>query len=208
MMLHRPFTPSSLLRVAVPLAALLLAACAAPPSTRVVLLPQADGTPSAVVVATQGGEQRLDKPYAQASVIATDQPPRLGATDAATVQAENPALFAMRPPASRRYVLFFDAGGTQLAAASQRELDALLADASAQPGSDVVITGHTDTRGAAAANDALSLARAQLLQRMLVARGFAANRIEAAGRGERELAVPTADNVDEPRNRRVVVEVR
>jgi outer membrane protein OmpA-like peptidoglycan-associated protein len=33
-------------------------------------------------------------------------------------------------------------------------------------------------------------------------------RIEAAGRGERELAVPTADEVDEPRNRRVTVEVR
>jgi OOP family OmpA-OmpF porin len=41
-----------------------------------------------------------------------------------------------------------------------------------------------------------------------VERQFPAKRIEAVGRGERELAVPTADEVDEPRNRRVTIEVR
>ena len=42
----------------------------------------------------------------------------------------------------------------------------------------------------------------------LVTRGFPQSHIEAIGRGERELAVPTADNVEEARNRRVVVQVR
>lgn len=201
--------PLDLLRWAAAAAALLLVACAAPPpSTRVVLLPQDDGSPSAVVVNTAGGQQRLDKPYDRALVLASKQAPRLDRTDAAAVQSQNPELFSMRPPQPRRYVLLFDTGGTRLAAQSQRDLDALLSEAISRPGADLVITGHTDTRGASASNDALSLARAQMVRQMLIQRGFAQDRIEAAGRGEREPAVPTGDEVDEPRNRRVVIDLR
>jgi outer membrane protein OmpA-like peptidoglycan-associated protein len=57
-------------------------------------------------------------------------------------------------------------------------------------------------------NDALSMRRAQGISQLLVGRGFPADHIEAMGRGEREPAVPTADEVDEPRNRRVVIVVR
>lgn len=38
--------------------------------------------------------------------------------------------------------------------------------------------------------------------------GIPADRIQAAGRGEREPLVPTPDEVAEPRNRRVEVTVR
>ena len=43
---------------------------------------------------------------------------------------------------------------------------------------------------------------------MLVAAGFPVERMDAVGRGERELIVPTADGVAEPRNRRVEVKLR
>jgi outer membrane protein OmpA-like peptidoglycan-associated protein len=42
----------------------------------------------------------------------------------------------------------------------------------------------------------------------LVEIGIPIDRIRVAGRGEREPLVPTADNVDEPRNRRVEIIVR
>jgi outer membrane protein OmpA-like peptidoglycan-associated protein len=42
----------------------------------------------------------------------------------------------------------------------------------------------------------------------LAAQGIPADRILASGRGEREPIVPTADGVDEPRNRRVEINVR
>jgi len=42
----------------------------------------------------------------------------------------------------------------------------------------------------------------------LVALGIPAGRIQAAGRGKREPLVPTDDNVAEPRNRRVEINVR
>jgi OOP family OmpA-OmpF porin len=42
----------------------------------------------------------------------------------------------------------------------------------------------------------------------MVDKGAAASHVEAVGRGKRELLVPTADEVDEPQNRRVEIIVR
>ena len=71
-----------------------------------------------------------------------------------------------------------------------------------------MVIGHTDTVGSLAYNDKLSLARAERLRDMLVELGIPAERIHVAGRGKRELLVPTEDNVSEPRNRRVEINVR
>ena len=43
---------------------------------------------------------------------------------------------------------------------------------------------------------------------MMIGLGIPSERITAAGRGKRELLVPTEDNVPEPRNRRVEINVR
>ncbi|EJL84936.1 outer membrane protein/peptidoglycan-associated lipoprotein [Polaromonas sp. CF318] len=191
--------------------ALLLAACSAP-STRVVLLPQEGGAPSAVVVrakAGAGAETTVSQPYQRATAASgAGGAPRLDQADPAKVLAEHRSLFDMAPPRPQRYTLYFDAGGTVLTAESQLVLEQVLAAALARSGGDMVITGHTDTVGSGASNDALSAQRAQQVRQMLADRQFPAARIEAAGRGERELAVPTADEVDEPRNRRVTIEVR
>jgi OmpA-OmpF porin, OOP family len=70
------------------------------------------------------------------------------------------------------------------------------------------VTGYTDTVGSVAHNDELSRNRAAQIRQIFLDRGFPPIHIEAVGRGERELAIPTADEVDEPRNRRVTIEVR
>jgi len=64
------------------------------------------------------------------------------------------------------------------------------------------IAGHTDTVGGNSYNLKLSQARAQSIARWFKSHGL---RIAVAyeGFGESALAVKTADNVDEPRNRRV-----
>ncbi len=189
----------------------LLAGCSTP-ATRVVLLPQGDGRPSAVVVSAkgvEGSEVTLSAPYQRATAaLGATAPPRIDQADAARVQAENRALFDMAPPPAQRSTLYFEPGGTVLTAESQQMLNEVLAAALARSGGDMVVTGHTDTRGTAEQNDDLSQRRAQQVRQMLVERQFPAARIEAVGRGEREPAVPTADEVDEPRNRRVSIEVR
>ena len=73
---------------------------------------------------------------------------------------------------------------------------------------DVLVIGHTDTMGEALANDELSAQRAERVKGFLIGIGIPGERIRIAGRGERELLVPTADEVDEPRNRRVEINVR
>ena len=71
-----------------------------------------------------------------------------------------------------------------------------------------MIVGHTDRQGAADANDALSLRRANAIRELLISKGFRAELIDPVGRGEREPLVPTEDDVPEPRNRRAEVFVR
>jgi outer membrane protein OmpA-like peptidoglycan-associated protein len=197
-----------LLLAAVALITVLLAACSTP-GTRVVLLPQADGTPSAVVVRAKDGEEILSKPYQRATAaVGARGAPVVDQADVAKVQAENKPLFDMRPPLPQRYTVFFEVGGTTLTPASQQIMTEALAAALARSGGDIVVTGHTDTKGSGEQNDLLSRRRAQEVAQLFVERQFPANRIEAVGRGERDLAVPTADEVDEPLNRRVTIEVR
>ena len=186
----------------------LLGACSTP-GTRVVLLPQADGKPSAVTVRVKDGEEILSRPYQRATAaVGASGAPVVDQADAAKVQSENKILFDMRPPAPQRYTVYFDLGNTTLTPASQQVMNEALIAAQSRSGSDIVVTGHTDTKGALEQNDMLSRRRAQQVVQLFVERQFPSKRIEAVGRGEREPAVPTADEVDEPRNRRVTIEVR
>lgn len=68
--------------------------------------------------------------------------------------------------------------------------------------------GHTDAVGSHQYNDALSVQRAERMRDDLVKRGIPVERIRVEARGKRELRVPTADGVAEPRNRRVEISVR
>jgi OmpA-OmpF porin, OOP family len=188
-------------------AGLLGAVCACAPLSRVTLLPQADGSPSAVIVEGAAGAQRLDQPYAVADVERNGAVQR-GATTAEAVQAQFGHLLALQPPPSERFVLQFEPGTTQLTAESQAQLPEILAQARQRPGGELVVVGHTDRTGSPQTNDALSLQRAQAVRELLVVQGFSPELVEAVGRGEREPVVPTEPNVDEPRNRRAEIIVR
>ncbi len=182
---------------------LVIAACSTP-GTRVVLLPQADGKPSAVVVSTQDGEETLSEPFQRATAKAnTRGAPVVDKADPARVEAENKALFELMPPAPQRFTIYFEQNETVLTGASQRTLNEALAAAEVRSGGEIVVTGHTDTVGTVAHNDELSRVRAAQVRQIFVDKGFAPNRIEAVGRGERELAIQTADEAPDPRNRRV-----
>ena len=106
------------------------------------------------------------------------------------------------------YMLYFLEGKDELTEESSIELDKVFAELKRRPLPDIVVIGHTDSKGELAYNDRLSLARAERMREMMVALGIPAERIYAAGLGKRELLVPTEDNVAEPRNRRVEINVR
>lgn len=183
----------------------LLAACA--PTTRVTLLPQADGSASGVIVTTREGQQVLNQPFQVAEVARSG---RVGTatTSADAVRQSYPQLLAQRLPAPEKFLLEFEPGTSQLTAESQARLADIVARAQARSGGEIVVTGHTDRQGSLEANDKLSLERAHAIRTLLIERGFKRELIEAVGRGEREPVVPTDDEVAEPRNRRAELLVR
>ncbi|MFW6242332.1 MAG: OmpA family protein, partial [Thermodesulfobacteriota bacterium] len=68
--------------------------------------------------------------------------------------------------------------------------------------------GHSDRQGSEEMNWKLSLERARTVNRILVERGVPETLIETTSHGEGNPRIPTADEVSEPRNRRVEVTVR
>lgn len=182
-----------------------LVACA--PATRVTLLPQSNGLPSAVVVTTAKGSQVIAQPYQMAN-IQRDGSLALENTSAQDVRKSHPQLIALQPAPPETFVLEFETGTSDLTAASQARLPDVIARAKARAGGEIVVTGHTDRQGSLEANDALSLQRAEAVRNLLIGQGFQAALIEAVGRGERDPVVPTDDEVVEPRNRRAELLVR
>jgi OOP family OmpA-OmpF porin len=199
-MMRRRFLP------VLALLATLLSACT--PLSRVTLLPDTEGRATAVQVqGAAGGTQLLDLPYSVAAVQRTGVVD-LGQTTAEEVQKRHGALLALQPPSVQRFVLQFEPGTATLTPESQAQLPAILAQARALPGGELVVVGHTDRVGSPQVNDILSLQRAQSVRELLIAQGFQAELVEAVGRGEREPVVPTEPNVDEPRNRRAEIILR
>jgi len=75
----------------------------------------------------------------------------------------------------------------------------------AEKASVVMVTGHTDTAGESAYNEALALDRATAVANALKASGVNARSIRVTANGEGKTAVDTDDNTREARNRRVEI---
>jgi OOP family OmpA-OmpF porin len=71
----------------------------------------------------------------------------------------------------------------------------------------VTVIGKTDRVGAPPANMALSKTRAETVRDALISAGVPSDRIDTTWTGERKLAVSTANNITEQRNRVVDVTV-
>lgn len=70
------------------------------------------------------------------------------------------------------------------------------------------VVGHTDASGSNEHNQSLSQRRASAVAGYMGGQGVPAGRLREEGRGERELAVRTADGVKESRNRRVDIIIK
>ena len=182
----------------------LCAACA--PAGRVVLLPQSTA-PSAVVVTTASGSAELNTPYAAADLGRKGELTPVRSSEA-EVRERYPDLLRLHPPAAQRFTLNFLPGTSSLTPESTAELDTVMSAARARSGGEIVVVGHTARLGAADANDALSLRRANAIRDLLVEKGFRGDLVAPVGRGEREPLVATEDDVPEPRNRRAEIIVR
>lgn len=182
---------------------LLLGACA---SERVVLLPSTDGRPGKVIVRDAAGERVLEQPYAAtARRLGINRPT---VTEAAQVEVRYGETLRALPPRPTSYTVYFETGTDTMTPESAQAFVGVKREIAERPAVEVMVIGHTDRVGSPAENDPLSRQRAELVRDHLVAEGVPAEKLEVAGRGEREPLVPTADDVDEPRNRRVEISIR
>ena len=184
-----------------------LAACASK-SNLVVVLPEADGHVGAVVVHDAKGDRVLDQAYAAAG--SGSGTGALKPVEVAPQEVEEifgPAL-AAKPIEPKHFMLYFISDSDRLTEASRAAFDEVFAEVARRKAAEVVVTGHTDRSAEPGYNDRLSLKRAKAVRKLFIARGLPPHSVIAAGRGEREPLVASADGVREARNRRVEITVR
>ena len=99
--------------------------------------------------------------------------------------------------------LFFEYGRYDLADKSLTELNRLALFMQANPAVNVEILGHTDDKGDAAANLALSQKRAQAVVAYLTKAGIQPGRIRAVGYGKTRPLVPNTTEENRRLNRRI-----
>lgn len=177
------------------------------PSTRVTLLPGDPPAPSAVFVQAAGNTQTLDQPY-QTLRASRDGRTESGQTSAAALRWLGVDLWSAQVPTAERLNLYFEAGGLKMTPSSAAEFQAFLSRFQGRSDVDFMVIGHTDRVGEASANEVLSLKRAQAVGETLSQQGFAPDRTQAFGMGERRPLKPTVDEVPDPMNRRVELVAR
>jgi OOP family OmpA-OmpF porin len=107
----------------------------------------------------------------------------------------------------REYTVYFATGSSELTGSALEVVRQAADAAKNNAGTRIEVEGHTDTVGNAAANLALSQARADAVKQALMDQGVAGGRIVIAATGERDLAEATPDATDNRLNRRVEITV-
>jgi outer membrane protein OmpA-like peptidoglycan-associated protein len=176
-----------------------------------VVLPNPDGGSGAITVNDGKSSVQLDKPYAASEVKSgTAKPTNVDAGE--VQQIFGPAL-AAQPTLPAHFRLYFISDSDRLTQDSDRLYMTVFDDIKRRSVFQVEVVGHTDTLGQTLYNQQLSLRRAAAIrerfQQDLDKQGLKpTGSISVAGRGQLDLAVPTGDQVSEPKNRRVEITVR
>lgn len=178
-----------------------------PTAERLTLLPDAHGHAGAVIVTSAQGQQTLNTAYATLDVKENGQL-KAGQGNPEAIQQRYGELLALQPKGAMSFTLYFTNGSDNLTDDSRhlfKQIQTSLAD---YPAPQIAVIGHTDRVGKLEDNDQLSLQRAEKVRALLIESGIDASLIEAQGRGEREPAIATEDDVAEPQNRRAEVSIR
>lgn len=174
---------------------------------RVVLLPNQDGQAGAVVIETSGKQTLLNSAYAGAEIQDGQILQKQESRD--SVNERYGAVLQTLPARPQSYTVYFEPGSsTKLTPEHTAVFNELKLALELRPAPELSIIGHTDRVGKQDANDRLSLKRAETVRQHLVESGLNALTMELAGRGERDPIVATPDEIAEPRNRRVEINIR
>jgi OmpA-OmpF porin, OOP family len=137
--------------------------------------------------------------------------PAAAAAPVAPRAAPAPAPAAPQPPAATKVTYaadaFFDVNKSVVKPEGKAKMDDLVSKIKDINLEVIIAVGHTDSDGSDAANQKLSVARAEAVKAYLVSKGIEKNRVYTEGKGEKQ---PVADNKTKDgktKNRRVEIEV-
>ncbi len=173
-------------------------------------------TPATAAVGCDGA---IVAPAAAAPVAPKAAPAPAAAPAAPAAPAAAPAAVAPKaapapapqPPAATKVTYaadaFFDFDKSVLKAEGKAKLDDLVGKVKGINLEVIIAVGHTDSVGADAYNQKLSVKRSEAVKAYLVSKGIEKNRVYTEGKGEKQ---PVADNKTkegQAKNRRVEIEV-
>lgn len=186
---------------------LFLSGCAQ--KTTVVLLPDPDGKVGHITVSTNAGS--TDITQAREATVIKDREslptsPEILSED--KIDADFSPVLAILPNQPVHFILYFKSESTKLRVNSKKVLPQILESIHNRDSKDISVIGHSDTAGDPQYNLQLSQRRASAINRILVKKGVDSTHIKTTSHGEENLLIKTADNVHEPKNRRVEVVVR
>jgi outer membrane protein OmpA-like peptidoglycan-associated protein len=174
-----------------------------------VLLADSDtNTVGRASVSNGAGRTELQAERESTVAVLGQAPAAATVMDESEVQRIFGATLSGLPPPPTHFMLFYRFDSDELTDESRALVPNILQSVKDRPYPDVMIIGHTDTTGTATNNYALGLRRATAVRTMLIEAGLDASFVETTSHGEADLLVQTADNVAEPRNRRVEITVR
>jgi OOP family OmpA-OmpF porin len=174
----------------------------------VVLLPESDGTVGRASVSNVSGSVDLGTARASTRVVPGAAPEAVKEMSEADVSRIFADAIAAQPPAPAHFTLYFQFDSDEFTEESRKLVNQVQEAVKMYPAPQVAVVGHTDTTGSATANIGLGLRRAEVARMRLIEAGLDRSAIVVTSHGEATPLVPTADNVNEPKNRRVDITVR
>lgn len=184
----------------------LLTACS---STTVVLIPDAGGKVGAVELTTEGGTTVLSNAYESAKAKDEKQAPtKIDQLNEENVRETYADVLDKEPTPPEHYFFYFKTGKSTLLTGANEELVKVKAAVDARKSCDLSVIGYTDRVRDNDFNDILSMVRAENVANALKGIGIPGPCMDIRYYGENHTAIPTEDEIDEPRNRRVEVQIR
>jgi len=129
-------------------------------------------------------------------------------TSEADVKRDFGPALAAQPRRPVSFFLYFLTDTDEFAPESKVLVAQIFAEIARRPAPEIVIIGHTTASAPCSTTTRSRAKRAERCRDELLKIGIPKVRISVAGRGWREPEVPTAQDVPEPRNRRVEISVR
>ena len=186
---------------------LVLAGCGV--RSMVVLIPDPDGNVGQLVVANEGGQQVLNEKNQSVQMMDRRTAPcKVTKLSDEKIRSTFSDALAAQPLPPAKFILYFLQDSNELTDESKAVLPQIFQTIQKRGSTDIVISGHTDTVGAKEYNYKLALDRAQVTSEILVANGAVTANITVTSHGEGNPLIKTADEVAEPRNRRVEVVIK